>query len=309
MALTVAADLNTVGVDAYELGARYALRNELIFSAIRTVKPSPTTNRSDTYNFTFYDEISPNTTPLVETTDVTPSAIGDSQVAVTIAEYGQATGITRWAKATGMLDYDPALANLVGRAAGVAYDTLARTALLAGTQKMFGGTGNTATAEVAAGDNFTAALARRAVATLTNANVAPYADGKYLAIVHPYQSLDLREQTGDAAWLAPAIRQDKGKIETGNIGSFGGATFVESNRVYSANDGTSSAPVYRALFMGDEALASAFASNVCGETPHIEIAPVVDKLNRFAHVGWYWVGGFKILRDAAVVRVETTVGF
>jgi N4-gp56 family major capsid protein len=305
--ITVAANLNTVSVDAWELGARYPLRSELTFAAMRTVKPSPTTHRSDTYKFSFFNDITANTTPLTETTDVTPDNISDNQVTVTIAEYGQASGITRWAKATGMLDYDPALANIVGRAAGVAYDTLARTALLAGTVVKYAGTGNAATADVADGDNFTAALVRRCVGTLATANAAPYADGKYLAIVHPWQSMDLREQTGDAAWLAPAIRQDKAKIENGHIGSFGGATFVESNRVYSAADGTTSEPVYRALFLGEEALACAYASNTCGEMPHIEIAPVVDKLNRFAHVGWYWVGGFKILRDAAVVRAESAV--
>lgn len=65
--------------------------------------------------------------------------------------------------------------------------------------------------------------------------------------------------------------------------------------------------MYRALFLGDEALACAYASNTCGEMPHIEVSPVTDKLNRFAHIGWYWVGGFKVLREDALVRVETAV--
>ena len=305
MAITVQANLDSAGVEAYELGARFALRDELVFSSIRKVKPAPVTHNSDTYSFWFYDEITPSTTALTENVDVTPDAIGDSKVTVTIAEYGQAAGRTRWVKATGMLDYDPALANLVGRASGVAYDTLARNALVANTTNIRYGGDATSTVTLTTTDYLTAALVRRSVADLVTSNAAPYMGDKYLAIVHPYQSLDLREETGDAAWLASQIRQDHVALQGRAIGSFAGATFVENNRVLTATDGATSETVYRGLFLGEEALACAFASNVCGEMPGIEVSPVIDKLNRFVHIGWYWVGGFARLREEAIQRVET----
>lgn len=313
MAITTVADLGSAGTLAYEKGARFPLRNELIYAQLPVVRPAPVTHNGGSYRFWFFEDITPNTTPLTETVDVTPDTLGDNFVDVAINEYGQAVGRTRKAKGTGMLDYDPALANVLGRAAGEAYDNLARTALMGGTHVMYGGDA-TSRATVDAADTLKAATVRRAVATLVSRNAKSIGGGRYRAIVHPFQSLDLREEVGDAAWLAPVIAQAKGLSDNGEIGAFGGADFIEANRVPMLDDaGAGTTPnrqdVYQALFIADEALACAHAANVSGPTPGIEVSPVVDKLNRFVHLGWYWLGGFGILRQDAVLRVETAATF
>ena len=58
--------------------------------------------------------------------------------------------------------------------------------------------------------------------------------------------------------------------------------------------------------MGAEALAKAYSSAPgFGATPRTVVSPVVDKLRRFASVGWYWLGGYKVFRDEAIVKLDT----
>lgn len=310
MAITQTTDIASAATLAYELAARMQLRAAELYSTSRIMKVtgSPLSHRGDQVRFWFYDDLATNVTALTEDTDVTAKKIAESQVDVSMDEYGDAVGRTRKAKGTDMLELDMALAALNGRQMADSFELLARTPLLAGTNVHYGGTGNAATADVAAGDLLTAALVREVVGRMRNDSVDPVIGDKYLATITPYQSIDLREETGDAAWLPVHnnVGELSGGIVNGMIGTFGGAVFVESSRVSVVVDGgTANADVAQALFLGGEALACAYSTNVSGPTPNVEISPVVDKLNRFAHVGWYWLGGFGILRQEAVRRVET----
>jgi hypothetical protein len=90
------------------------------------------------------------------------------------------------------------------------------------------------------------------------------------------------------------------RIWAGEIGTYEGAYFVESARLYNATDGSSSARVYRTILAGQQALAEAVA-----EEPHVVIGPVVDKLMRHRPMGWYGVLGFARYREEALYRIET----
>ena len=59
--------------------------------------------------------------------------------------------------------------------------------------------------------------------------------------------------------------------------------------------------VYRTFVAGQQALAEAVA-----EEPHVVIGPVVDRLMRFRPIGWYGVLGFKVYRNNALYRIEST---
>ena len=89
-------------------------------------------------------------------------------------------------------------------------------------------------------------------------------------------------------------------IWAGEIGSYEGAYFVESPRMYNATDGASSARNYRTILAGQQALAEAVA-----EEPHVVIGPVIDQLMRFRPMGWYGVLGFKRYREEALYRIES----
>jgi N4-gp56 family major capsid protein len=57
---------------------------------------------------------------------------------------------------------------------------------------------------------------------------------------------------------------------------------------------------YRAVVAGREALAEAMAQNIS-----TVIGPEIDALRRFRTIGWYYFGGFSLLRQASLYRIET----
>ena len=58
---------------------------------------------------------------------------------------------------------------------------------------------------------------------------------------------------------------------------------------------------YRAIIAGREALAEAQAQDIS-----TVIGPEIDALRRFRTIGWYYFGGFNLLRQAALYRLETS---
>lgn len=309
MAITVTTDLGSVATTAYEKTAYLQLRARELYSTsiISTVKPTNLSHAGDVVTFWFDDDLPVATAALTENADVTPQAMGDSSITVTLAERGAAVGRTRKAKGTDMLQLDMRVAIANGRNMADSFEALCRDALLLGTNVYYGGDA-VSTVTVDTGDLLTAALIREVVGRMRNDDVVPVIGDKYLATVTPYQSIDLREETGDAAWLPVHINTGElsGGITEGMIGSFGGAVFVESSRVsVEVDGGVTTTDVAKALVLGAEALACAYSMSASAPTPQVEISPGVDLLNRFNHIGWYWLGGHGIFRQEAVRRIET----
>jgi N4-gp56 family major capsid protein len=176
------------------------------------------------------------------------------------------------------------------------------TTLRGGSNVIYSGSTATSTATVTAAATISSANIRRAVAKL-RANKAIARKGSlYWAGLHPEVSHDLRAETGSAGWLLPnqyGSAQDR--IWAGEIGTYEGAYFVESPRLFNATDGLSSARVFRTLVCGQQALAEAVA-----EEPHVVIGNVTDKLMRLRPIGWYGVLGFKRYREEALYRIESS---
>jgi N4-gp56 family major capsid protein len=242
------------------------------------------------------------TTALTETTD--PDAVAMStptSVTITLAEYGNSVLVTRALELFSLADVDPAIANIIAFNLADSIDAVAMTTLRGGSNVIYSGSTATSTATVTAAATISSANIRRAVAKL-RANKASARKGSlYWAGIHPEVSHDLRAETGSAGWLLPnqyGSAQDR--IWAGEIGTYEGAYFVESPRLYSATDGASSAKVYRTILAGQQALAEAVA-----EEPHVVIGPVVDKLMRHRPMGWYGVLGFARYREEALFRIES----
>ena len=160
----------------------------------------------------------------------------------------------------------------------------------------------TATNEIVAADTITAGLVRKAVAKLRTNKAVPRQGSLYWAGIHPEVSHDLRAESGSGAWmnLHTYTESSIGNVWAGYIGTFEGAFFVESPRLYTATDGASSAKVYRTILAGKQALAEAVS-----EEPNVVIGPVTDKLNRLRPLGWYGVLGFSRFREESLYRIET----
>jgi hypothetical protein len=61
-----------------------------------------------------------------------------------------------------------------------------------------------------------------------------------------------------------------------------------------------------AYLMGAEALAKVHSDAAgFGPNPRTVVSPVVDKLRRFASIGWYHLVGYSVFRPEALIRVTT----
>lgn len=295
--------------------AYFALRSELLFDQAADVQASNQTMPGSSVIFTIFSELATATTPLTETSDVTPVAMGDSNVTVTLTEYGNTINTTAKLRGTAFLDVDAAAANLIGYNAGNSMDVIVRDVLAGGANVIYGGGGSTAPSSrttVQAEDVIAANDVRKVTAALRGANVSPWS-GYYIGFIHPDVSYDLRRETGNASWNAPHVNMDTANIYTGEIGTFESVRFIETPRTKirtNASDGSGSTgniDVYDTYVMGRQALAKAYSFvDGNGPVPQVRRGPVVDSLMRFNPIGWYWLGGYGLFREASLRRIESS---
>lgn len=304
-------DLNQT---AFEKLAYFALRPELYFDRFAEVEATNATNPGATHTFTIFQDLAVASSELSETTDVTPVALSDSQVNVTMKEYGNAVVTTAKLRATSFINVDPVAANAVGYNAGISIDTVCRDVLQAGTNVVYatgGATDPTSRTTINSDDTLSANDVRRVVAQLRGANV-PTIGGSYVGFIHPDVSYDFRSATDAAAWRTPANYVDPSGIYNGEIGMFEGVRFMESSRAplfANASDNSGSAgtiDVYGTLIMGRQALAKAVANAAgYGDQPTMVYGEVVDVLKRFQPVGWKHFVGYGVFRQEALRRIES----
>lgn len=306
---------------AYEQLAYFALRSQMLFDQAADVMPTNQSMPGTSVVFTIFGDLAAATSPLSEITDVTPVAMSDSTVTVTLEEYGNAVNTTAKLRGTSFLDVDAAAANIVGYNAGDSIDQVVRDVLSAGTQNIFYGSGGaslpTSRATVGSDDILTANDIRKMTASLRKKNVAPRDGGYYVGFIHPDVSYDLRRETGNASWNAPHVQVDTANIYTAEIGTFESVRFVETPRAKifeNASNGSGSSTgssatvdVYCTHIMGSQALAKAYSIvDGNGPFPRVVEGPVVDALRRFNPTGWYWLGGYGRFREEALGRIESS---
>ena len=306
---------SSVSVDqaAYDRLAYFALRSELLFDQAADVQATNQAMPGSSVIFTIFSELAAATATLTETSDVTPVAMADSQVTVTLAEYGNTVNTTAKLRGTAFLDVDATAANLIGYNAGLSIDTVVQEILAAGDNVAYatgGASTPTARVDMAVDDILTANDIRKETAALRSANVATF-NGYYMGYIHPDVSYDLRKETGNASWYAPHVNIDTANIYNGEIGTFESVRFIETPRAplsANASNGTSTTgtiDVYSTLVMGRQALAKAYSAiDGNGVVPKVVRGPVVDSLLRFNPIGWYWLGGYGRFREASLRRVE-----
>lgn len=312
MAYTQQSSLST-DQTAFDRIAYFALRSELLFDAVADVQPVAQAMPGSAVTFTIFNDLAEATSTLTETSDVTAVAMGDSQVTVTLAEYGNAVSTTAKLRGTSFLDVDAAAANVVGYNAGISIDGVIRDVLAGGTNVVYGGGGTSTPSSrttIATEDIIEANDVRKVVAALRKANSVSF-NGMYMGYIHPDVSYDLRRETGVASWRDPHVYSDPALIYNGEVGAFEGVRFIETPRAKlfeDASDGagsTGNIDVYCTHIMGRQALAKAHSIvDGNGAFPKVVRGPVTDTLMRFQPVGWYWLGGYARFREASLRRIE-----
>ena len=291
---------------AYDRLVEFALRSQPLLRSVADKRPARQSMPGSSVVFQIYNDMSKATTALSEQVDPDSVAIGaPTAVTVTLNEYGNAVLTTRKLQLMSLADVDPAIANIVAFNMADSIDEIVQTELRGGTNVIYAsnasGTRATATTNVTGSHTLKAADIRLAVAKLRAGKAVARKGSLYWCAIHPEVSHDLRAETGSASWRLPHEYQSNDAIWAGEIGTFEGAYFIESPRLYNATDGGSSARVFRTLLAGQQALAEAVA-----EEPHVVIGNVTDKLMRLRPIGWYGVLGFKRYREEALYRIESS---
>ena len=299
---------------AFEKLAYFALRPEMYFDQFADVQATNATNPGASIKFTVFADLAAATTELGEAEDVTPVSMSDSQVTVTLKEYGNATVTTAKLRAASFLPVDPVAAQAVGYNAGLSIDTIARDVLQAGDNVLYatgGAVDPTSRTTINADDTLTITDIRKAVAQLRKANV-PTINGNYIGFIHPDVQFDLMSVTDAAGWRDAYKYTDATPLLNGEIGQIDGVRFIASPRAplfanASNNSGASGTiDSYGTLIMGRQALAKGISlGGEYGAQPTIVYGTVTDLLKRFRPVGWKHFVGYSVFRQEALRRIES----
>lgn len=296
--LTGTSAISNLVQTAYDQYVRMALRSIPVMRALADVKPVQQAMPGSSVVFSIYSDLAQATSTLTESTDVSSIALGNpTQVPVTLQEYGSAVTTTKKLNLTSFNDVDAALADIIAYNAADSIDSVVASVLTAGSNAIYAGTA-TNTAGIKADQLMTVSDIRQAVTELRTNKALPRIGELYAAYLHPRQTADLRAETGTGGFQDLSKYVDRTPFVAGAVGVIEGAFVVETPRVPYATNGTTN--VYKAVIAGREALAEAMGQDIS-----TVIGPQIDALRRFHTIGWYYFGGWSLLRQAAIYRIET----
>jgi len=298
--LTGTAAISNLVQTAYDQYVRMALRSIPVMRALADVKPVQQAMPGSSVVFSIYSDLDKITSTLTESLDVSSIALGNpTQVPVTLQEYGSAVTTTKKLNLTSFNDVDAALADIIAYNAADSIDSVVASVLTSGSNAIYAGYTATNTAGITANALMSVSDIRQAVTELRTAKALPRIGELYAAYLHPRQTADLRAETGTGGFQELSKYVDRTPFVAGAVGVIEGAFVVETPRVpYAANG--SGVNVYKAVVAGREALAEAMGQDVS-----TVIGPQIDALRRFHTIGWYYFGGFSLLRQAALQRIES----
>jgi N4-gp56 family major capsid protein len=300
--LTGTSAISNLVQTAYDQYVRMALRSIPVMRALADVKPVQQAMPGSSVVFSIYSDLAQATSTLTESTDVSSIALGNpNQITVTLQEYGSAVTTTKKLNLTSFNDVDAALADIIAYNAADSIDAVVAGVLTSGTNIIYGGTA-TNNAGITAGSTISVSDIRAAVTNLRSNKALPRIGELYAAYLHPKQTADLRAETGTGGFQDLSKYVDRTPFVAGAVGVLEGAFIVETPRVPYASNGTTN--VYSAIIAGREALAEAQGQDIS-----TVIGPQIDALRRFHTIGWYYFGGWNILRTAALYNIQTSTAY
>jgi N4-gp56 family major capsid protein len=271
--------------------------------ALADVKPVQQAMPGSSVVFSIYSDLAQATTTLTESSDVSSIALGNpNQITVTLNEYGSAVTTTKKLNLTSFNDVDTALADIIAYNAADSIDAVVAAVLTgAGNTNIIYGGSATTTNTIGTADKMQVTDIRQAVTELRTNKALPRIGELYAAYLHPRQTADLRAETGTGGFQELSKYVDRTPFVAGAVGVIEGAFVVETPRVpFAANTASPAVNVYKAVIAGREALAEAQGQDIS-----TVVGPQIDALRRYHTIGWYYFGGFNILRTAALYQIQT----
>jgi len=269
-------------------------------------------NDGNTIRWRRFNALTVSTTALTEGVTPASTALSQSEVTATLAQYGA------YGEVSDMLDLvgiDPVIAESVrvfGQHAGESVETLVVNVMKAGTSVLYA-TGSSRGSQ-AASNTITVALIRKAVRNLDRNNTMRFsgaeqnkkiAQGNYYIFLHPNAVYDLKN---DSEWktMQQNIRPDL--LFEGSLGMIEGCQVFQSTLCpVFTGEGSGGADVYGSMVVGQ----NSFGVVDVGGTGKFKtyVKPLgsggtADPLDQRATIGWKSVFQAKILNDNFMTRIE-----
>lgn len=273
---------------------------------------------SNTIKFRKYGALTTATTPLTEMTTPAGSSPSVTDITAVVAQYGD---YILFSDRVTYESPDRVLAELyrvLAEQAGQTIDELAREVLVAGTNVLYAGSGNTQTSDVAAGDVISTTLLDTAEATLLSADamymtefISPSTgfntesiDPSFVAVVHPMMKAKIQALTG---FVPVKNYRANGAVMPSEFGAYGNIRFVTSTKAkVKTGAGTSNINVYTVLIFAKDAYGVSAIDGHAMEsiTKPLGSSGSADALNQRGSVGWKATHVTKILNQSWMIRIE-----
>ena len=181
-------------------------------------------NGGKTIEFRSFSSLPKALTPLTE--GVTPDGenLTVEQISASVNQYGSYVTTTDMLNMTAIDNIVVETAEVLGDQAGRTLDTVVREYLNAGASVQYGDGSKHSRAQLTQEDTLTVKAVQRAVASLKKNNAKPFADGSFVAIIHPSVAHDLMR---DPEWKDVA-QYNPAEWYAGEIGRIAGVRFVET---------------------------------------------------------------------------------
>jgi len=287
------------------------------------VRDLPRNAGTKVIKFRRYGNLTAATTPLTEGVTPAGSQLSVTDITATVAQYGDFITVTDVVSYESKDAVLMEASELMGDQSGDTLDQLTRDILNASTSVTYSGTGNTATADVAAGDvitygnldaavlilkNNNAKVITRQIDASTGYNTTPI-PACYIGIIHPEITAKVATFTG---WTPVEKYPSQASVMEGEIGSYSAngskIRFIETtNAKVKTGAGTGSIDVYCTLILAANAYG---ISRVSGEAMKNIVKPLgsagsADPLDQRATSGWKATFVAKILNEDFLTRVES----
>lgn len=191
-------------------------------------------NGGKTIEFRSFSSLPKALTPLTE--GVTPDGenLTVEQISAAVNQYGAYVTTTDMLNMTAIDNIVVETSEVLGDQAGRTLDTVVREYLNAGSSVQYADGEKDSRSQLTAADTMTVKAVQRAVATLKKNNAKPFADGAFVAIVHPSVAHDLMR---DPEWKDVA-NYNPAEWYAGEIGRIAGVRFVETTeaKIFEAED-------------------------------------------------------------------------
>jgi len=290
------------------------------WAQVRDLPSKPGTN---VIKFRRYGNLTAATTALSEGITPTGSQLSVTDITAAIAQYGDFITVT---DVVSYESEDASLmeaAEILGDQCSDTIDQLCRDVMAAGTSVVYSGTGNVATADVAAGDvisygnldtvclnlkNNKAKAVTRQINASTGYATSPI-PASFIGIIHPEITAKVATFTG---WTPVEKYSSQQGVMEGEVGSYSAngskIRFIETpNAKIKTASGTGGIDVYCTLIFGANAYG---ISRISGQALKNIVKPLgsagtADPLDQRATSGWKITFVAKILNENFIYRVES----